>query len=198
MGLMKSRDGGSTWRQLGLAGESDFHTLAASHSTNVIYIANREANSRMAGPGIYFTLTDERTWQRAADQGRGYMLHGLAVHPTNAAVVGLYVSRDWADNFDWLAGGRFVIAAKFTLDGRYVWFSSYADKPTLARVAWGAGGKSEEIAIPVHSEDAVAYIAQNPVRRDDFAIATFKRSIFLSKDNGSSWTQIATEGAIGK
>lgn len=205
LGLIKSRDDGKTWRPLGLAGESDFHTLAASHATNAIYVANREANSRMAGPGIYFTLTDGRTWQRAADQGRGYMLHGLAVHPTNAAVVaaatddGLYVSRDWADTFAWLAGGRVVIAARFTLDGRYLWFSSYADnKPALARVAWASGGTTEEIAIPLHAEDAIAYIAQNPMRRSEFAIATFKRSVFLSKDNGSTWTQIAAEGVVGK
>lgn len=204
MGLLKSRDGGKTWRALGLAGESDFHALAASHASNAIYVVNREANSRMAGPGIYFTLTDGRTWQRAADRGRGYMLHGLAVHPTNPAVVaaatddGLYVSRDWADSFAWLVGGRVVIAARFTLDGRHLWFSSYADKPGLARVAWEAGATAEEIPIPVHSEDAVAYIAQNPVRRDEFAIATFKRSVFLTKDNGSTWTQIAVEGVASK
>jgi hypothetical protein len=205
MGLMKSRDGGATWRQLGLAGESDFHTLAASHATKAIYVANREANSRMEGPGIYFTLTDGRTWQRATDKGRGYMLHGLAVHPTNAAVVaaatddGLYLSRDWADNFAWLAGGRVVIAARFTLDGRHLWFSSYADnKPALARVAWEAAGAAEEIPIPLHADDAVAYIAQNPVRWAEFAIATFRRSVLLSKDSGSTWTQIAAEGVVGK
>ena len=204
MGLMKSQDGGATWHQLGLAGESDFHTLAASHATNAIYVANREANSRMAGPGIYYTLTDGRTWQRAADKGRGYMLHGLAVHPTNPAVVaaatddGLYVSRDWANTFNWLAGGRVVIATRFTLDGRHLWFSSYTDKPALARVAWAAGGTAEEITIPLHSEDAVAYIAQNPVRRDEFAIATFRRSVFLTKDNGANWTQVAAEGVVGK
>lgn len=203
LGLMKSHDGGTTWLPLGLAGESDFHTLAVSHATHAIYVANREANSRMAGPGLYFTLNEGRTWQRAADKGRGYMLHGLAVHPTNAAVVaaatddGLYVSRDWADTFAWLAGGRVVITARFTLDGRYVWFSSYSDnKPALARVAWEAGGAAEDIRIPLHAEDAVAYIAQNPVRRSEFAIATFRRSVFLTKDSGATWAQIATEGTV--
>lgn len=205
MGLIKSRDGGTTWHPLGLAGESDFHTLAASHATNVIYVANREANSGMAGPGLYFTLTDGRTWKRAADKGRGYMLHGLAVHPTNPAVVaaatddGLYVSRNWADTFTWLAGGRVVIAARFTLDGRHLWFSSYADdKPALARVAWESGGSAEEIPIPLHADDAIAYIAQNPVRRAEFAIATFRRSVFLSKDSGATWTQIAAEGVAAR
>jgi hypothetical protein len=205
LGLMKSQDGGTTWRPLDLVGESDFHTLAASHATNAIYVANREANSRMAGPGLYFTLTDGRTWKRAADKGRGYMLHGLAVHPTNAAVVaaatddGLYVSRDWADTFAWLAGGRVVITARFTLDGRHLWFSSYVDdKPALARVAWESGGTVEEMPIPVHAEDAIAYIAQNPVRRSEFAIATFRRSVFLTKDSGATWTQIAAEGVVGK
>jgi hypothetical protein len=205
LGLMKSRDGGATWHPLGLAGESDFHTLATSHATNAIYVANRDANSRMAGPGLYFTLTDGRTWQRAADKGRGYMLHGLAVHPTNAAVVaaatddGLYVSRDWADTFAWRAGGRVVITAKFTLDGQYLWFSSYVDnKPALARIAWESGGTAEEIPIPLHADDAIAYIAQNPVRRSEFAIATFRRSVLLTQDNGSTWTQIATEGVFGK
>jgi len=62
-----------------------FHALAVNHSTNAIYVANREANSRMAGPGLYLTLKDRRTRKRAADNGRDYMLHGLAVHPTKAA-----------------------------------------------------------------------------------------------------------------
>lgn len=41
----------------------------------------------------------------------------------------------------------------------------------------------------------MAYIAQNTVQRDEFAIATFKRSVFVSKDRGRSWTQIAKDGA---
>ena len=57
---------------------------------------------------------------------------------------------------------------------------------------------AEEIPVPLHVDDAIAYIAQNPVRQSEFAIATFKRSIFLSTDSGSTWTQIASEGVVGK
>jgi hypothetical protein len=200
LGVIKSSDGGKTWRSLGLGGESDFHTMVASHATNALYLANREANSRMSGPGIFYTLTDGLTWQRAADLGRGYGLHGLAVHPTDPAVVaaatdaGLFLSRDSADSFEQLVDTRVVIAARFTLDGQHLWFSTYASKPGLARIALKTGARAEEIPTPVHTEDAVAYIAQNPATHAEFAIATFKRNVFWSRDQGRTWKQIVKDG----
>jgi hypothetical protein len=199
LGVIKSSDGGKTWQPLGLGGESDFHTMATGYATNALYLANREANSRMSGPGIYYTLTDGLTWQRAADRGRGYGLHALAVHPTDAAVVaaatdaGLYLSRNSADSFE-PVDTRLAIAARFTLDGQQLWFSTHASKPGLARIALKPGARVEEISTPVQTDDAVAYIAQNPVRHAEFAIATFKRNVFLSKDQGRSWKQIVKDG----
>ncbi|HUG24486.1 F510_1955 family glycosylhydrolase [Piscinibacter sp.] len=205
VGLIKSSDGGKTWQSLGLAGESDFHTLATSFATNAVYVANREANSRMSQPGIYYTLTDGRTWQRGADQGRGYMLHSLAVHPTDPAVVaaatdvGLYLSRDSADTFEPLVGDRVVITAGFAPDGQHLWFSTYAGAGgALARIALKAGAKAEDVTVPALADDAIAYIALNPVRPAEIAIATFKRSVFVSKDRGRTWAQIAQEGAANR
>ena len=198
-GLIKSSDGGKTWQQLGLTGESDFHTLATSYATNAIYVANKEANTRMSQAGIYYTLTDGLRWQRAAAKGLGHWLHSLAVHPTDAAVVvagtdeGLYLSRNSAESFERLVGGM-VTAESFDLDGQHLWFSTYADKAVLARIVLKARAKAEEVPIPAPTDDAVAYIAQNPVRREEIAIATFKRSVFLSKDQGRTWTQIAKGG----
>ena len=40
----------------------------------------------------------------------------------------------------------------------------------------------------------MAYIAQNPASRDEYAIATFQRSVYLSKDSGRTWQQIAARG----
>ncbi|MCA0310615.1 MAG: glycosyl hydrolase [Proteobacteria bacterium] len=199
-GLIKSRDGGKTWQQLGLTGESDFHTLATSYATNAVYVLNHQPNSRMSQAGIYYTLNDGLKWTRAAAKGLGAKLNSLAVHPTDAKVVaagmddGLYLSRNSAESFERLVGDKQVLAASFDLDGQHLWFGSYAGKAALARITLKAGSKAEEVTIPALMEDAVAYIAQNPARRAEVAIATFKRSVFVSKDQGRTWTQIAKEG----
>ena len=54
--------------------------------------------------------------------------------------------------------------------------------------------RPESVPIPSLTDDAVAYIAQNPKRRDEFAIATFKRDVFVSKDAGRTWEAIALKG----
>ena len=199
-GLIKSRDGGKTWQQLGLTGESDFHTLATSYATNAVYVLNHQPNSRMNQAGVYYTLNDGLKWTRAAAKGLGTKLNSLAVHPTDAKVVaagmddGLYLSRNSAASFERLVGVKPVLAASFDLDGQHLWFGSYAGKAALARITLKAGSKAEEVPIPVLTGDAVAYIAQNPARRAEIAIATFKRSVFVSKDQARTWTQIAKEG----
>lgn len=199
-GLIKSRDGGKTWQKLGLTGEADFHLMAASYETNAVYVYNPQPNTRMSQTGIHYTLNDGFKWQRAAAQGLSPELNTLAVHPTDPAVVaagaddGLYLSRDFGTRFEPLVQGKRVLGSSFDLDGRHLWFSTYDGKAALARIPLQPESKAEGIALPELTEDAVAYIAQNPVRRDEIAIATFKRNVFLSKDQGRNWTRIAQEG----
>lgn len=199
-GLIKSRDGGTTWQKLGLEGESDFHLMAASHGTNAIYAFNPAANSRMRDTGIHFTLNEGTKWQAAAGKGLRGQLATLAVHPSNAHVVaagtaeGLFLSRDAAQSFERIAAGKRVLGTHFDVDGQSLWFSTYARKAGLARVTLKPGAKPVEVRTPALSEDAISYIAQNPVRSDEIAIATFKRSVFLSSDRGRTWKQIAAEG----
>jgi hypothetical protein len=57
-----------------------------------------------------------------------------------------------------------------------------------------AGGAAAQIALPPMPKDAVAYVAQNPAARSEYAIATFGRSVFLTKDAGRNWTRIANAG----
>jgi len=199
-GLIKSRDGGKSWQKLGLEGESDFHTLATSHGTNAVYVFNPQPNSRMKQAGIHYTLTDGLQWKRAAAKGLGPKLNSLAVHPSDANTVaagtedGLYLSRNAAESFERLVPGKRVLAQSFDLDGQHLWFGSYDGKAVLARIALKAGAKAEALPLPALGEDAVAYIAQNPAQRNEIAIATFKRSVFVSKDQGRSWKPIAKDG----
>ena len=79
------------------------------------------------------------------------------------------------------------------LNGPELWYSGYAGRAQLTRIDWRAA-KSTEVTLPPLSRDAVAYIAQNPAELQEYAIATFQRSVFISKDGGRSWRQIADKG----
>ncbi len=197
-GVIKSIDGGKTWKKLGFEGESDFHLLAVGHATNAVYVYNAAPNSRMSRPGLYYSTNDGADWKRAEARDLPDPI-SIAVHPTDPTIVaagtksGLYLSTDAGQSFKALVPGREVIAVYFDLDGRELWYSSYAGKPQLTRTGWSAA-KTTEVALPPLTRDAVAYIAQNPVERQEYAIATFERSVFISKDGGKSWRQIANKG----
>lgn len=199
-GLIKSSDGGKSWKKLGLEGESDFHVLATSYGTNTVYVINHAKNSRMDRPGIFHTGSDGLKWTRAAAKGLNAEPKSLAVHPRDPATVaagtadGLYLSRDAAQSFERIFAGQQVTAEFFDLDGQQLWFGGYAGKASLMRMALKAGARAESVPIPALSDDAIAYIAQNPKRRDEFAIATFKRNVFVSKDAGRTWQAIALNG----
>ena len=198
-GVIKSVDGGKTWKKLGFEGESDFHLLAVSHTTNTVYVYNSAPNSRMSKAGLYYSMNDGGDWKHAEARGLTDAPISLAVHPSSATIVaagtknGLYFSTDAGQSFKALVPGRQVIAVYFDLDGRELWYSSYAGKPQLTRIGWSAA-KSTEVALPPLTRDAVAYVAQNPAERQEYAIATFERSVFISKDGGKSWRQIADKG----
>jgi photosystem II stability/assembly factor-like uncharacterized protein len=199
-GLIRSKDGGATWDKLALEGESDFHLLAASWNTNAVYAWNAEKNSRMSSPGLYFTLNEGFTWQRAAAAGLSGEPRALAVHPADARTVavaaasGIYLSNDSGASFRPVTRGEQGLAVYFALDGRELWHSAYAGVPRLIRMEL-AGGKASAVALPPLPNDAVAYITQNPANPKEYAIATFERSVYISKDGGKTWRQIADRGS---
>lgn len=198
-GLIRSRDGGKTWEKLGLEGETDFHLLAASWSTNAVYVWNPAPSSRIRRPGLHYTLNDGFAWKPAQAQGLSGTPHALAVHPADAKTVavatakGVFVSRDSGERFQPVAEGVQGLSAFFDLDGKHLWYGTFDGQPRLVRTPL-EGGKAVNVELPPLGRDAVAYIAQNPARRDEYAIATFERSVYLSKDRGRTWMQIAARG----
>lgn len=203
-GLIRSGDGGKTWQSLGLQGESDFHIVATGYATNTVYVVNPAKNSRMPTRGIYRTRNDGLQWTLSQARGLTGEVRALAVHPQDGNLVaagtdsGLYLSRNAGNDFERLYGGSQVVGLAFDLDGKSLWYGSYAGKATLTRSTIDPNAKADVLPIPTLQQDAVAYIAQNPARRNEIAIATFKRHVFVSKDAGRNWTAIATDGTTGK
>ncbi|HSF21727.1 MAG TPA: glycosyl hydrolase [Burkholderiales bacterium] len=198
-GLIRSGDGGKSWVKLSLEGESDFHLLAASWNTNAVYVWNGERNSRMPSPGLYYTLNEGFIWQRAAAKGVSGAPRAIAVHPADPKIVavatptGIYLSRNSGESFEAVAGGTRGLAVFFDLDGKQLWHSTYDGSPRLARAPL-QGGANAAVTLPPLTEDAVAYVAQNPAVEGEYAIATFERSVFVTRDSGRTWRQIARIG----
>jgi photosystem II stability/assembly factor-like uncharacterized protein len=198
-GLIRSADGGKTWEKLGMEGESDFHLLGASWHKNAVYVWNTERNSRMPSPGLYFTLNDGFTWRHAAAKELADRPRAIAVHPVDPSIVaiatptGIYVSRNSGDSFQLISKRGEGLAVFFDFDGKHLWYSSHDGSARLARTAL-QGGADAAVTLPPLTKDAVAYIAQNPVGSGEYAIATFERSVYVTRDSGRTWRQIARNG----
>ncbi len=201
-GLIRSRDGGKSWEKLDLEGETDFHLLGVGSNTKAIYVWNPAPSSRLKAEGLHYTLNDGREWKRPSAGGLAGEPRAIAVHPDDAKTValatseGLYLSRDSGERFVKLAGGGEGVSVFFELDGRRVWYGSYDGRARLSQLTLGPG-QPFTVNLPPLKDDAVAYIAQNPVRKLEYAIATFKRSVFLSGDGGRTWKPIADRGKAG-
>lgn len=198
-GLIRSDDGGRTWKKHGLEGETDFHILGVGWNTNAIYVWNPEPSSKMRAAGVHFTLNDGFIWRRAAAKGIRGKPHAIAVHPDDPKTVamatgdGIFLSRNAGDSFEPLPAVGQGLAVFFDLDGEHLWHSSYDGRPRLTRTAL-QGGANTAASLPALTNDAVAYVAQNPATREEYAIATFERSVYISKNAGKSWQQIARNG----
>jgi hypothetical protein len=199
-GLIRSKDGGKTWDKLGLEGETDFHLLATSWNTSAIYVWNPAPSSRLRRPGLHYTLNDGFAWKPVGAHGLAGEPHALAVHPHDPSIVavatseGLYLSTDYAERFTKRAAAGEGLAVLFDLDGKDLWYGAFDGRPRLLRMPL-KGSHATQIVLPPLTNDAVAYIAQNPARKTEYAIATFERSVFVSSDGGQSWRQIAERGA---
>jgi hypothetical protein len=197
-GLIMSIDGGQTWQKRGLEGETDFHALGTSYETNAVYVFTPAPNSRMKQPGLYYTLNDGFAWKPSRAQGVDGAIHAIAVHPAKPQTVavatkeGIFLSSNNGDRFDRVAPSQ-GLAVYFELDGEHLIFSRYDGKARLRRYSLKSRSDAD-ISLPPLTQDAVSYIAQNPANRAEYAIATFERSVFLTRDLGKTWTQIARNG----
>jgi len=195
LGLVKSTDGGKTLTQLGFAGESDFHLMGVGYNNHALYVLNPSANSKLA-TGLYYSLDDGKTWQQSAAQGVTSPPLHIAVHPTEANVValsteaGLLLSTNYGETFEPIDTSGPVTTAAFSPDGARLLFGA----DTLSVYELESKQTTALKAPALAPQDALSYIAINPVRPNELAVATIERNIFRSLDGGQTWQQIAKDG----
>jgi DNA-binding beta-propeller fold protein YncE len=194
-GLVKSTDGGKTLAKLSFEGESDFHIMGVGYKSHAIYVLNPAPNSRLSA-GLHYSLDDGKTWKQSAMQGVTAQPLQIAVHPTDPNIValategGLLLSSNAGAAFERIGAAGAVTAAAFGPDGTKLVFGGN----TLA-VYDLATRQVTALSMPKDAgNDAVSAITINPVRPDELAVATFERNMYLSRDGGQSWTQIARAG----
>jgi hypothetical protein len=195
---MRSGDGGQSWTTLGFEGEAEFHLVAAGYLSNALYVYNSEPNRVMPRAGIHRRMGDRLVgWRSAAGRGLQGELGMLTAHPTESATIaagttaGLFLSRDGGEEFKPIVTGSRATAARFTLEGDAILLGTLDGKQSgLFRVAI-KDGLRKELSLPPFGRDAVANIAQNPVRRAELALISFERAVFVSSDGGKTWRRIA-------
>jgi hypothetical protein len=194
LGLVKSTDDGQSLEDLGFKGESDFHLMGVGYRSHAIYLFNPAPNSRLA-PGLHYSLDDGKSWKQTAAQGLDGGPVQIAVHPSDAAVValategGLFLSSYYGDTFERIAAGP-VSSAAFGPDGKRLFFGA----GRLSAYSMESNQITTLRTPRLDAQDAIGYIAANPARPEELAVATFGRDIFRSTDGGRSWTQIAQDG----
>ena len=197
-GLMRSLDGGRTWQALVLAGEADFHLLAAGYRSGAIYVLNARPNAAMAAAGLFATRDEGKTWNRAAARGLVGQIHALAAHPKDPAIVaagtdsGLYLSHDGGARFLRIERGA-VTALLFDIAGERLLYAKPLSDELFAR-ALQAGTERHALRLPQLPGDYVTCLAQSPVDGRILAFATRRRDVYLTRDGGRRWQRIARGG----
>jgi phosphoribosyl-AMP cyclohydrolase len=197
-GIVKSTDGGNSFKTLTLYGKVDFHLMNVSFDAHTIYVMNPQSNPEMKETGLYYSIDEAKTWVKSQMGGFNDEPAALAVHPDNDAIValgsqeGLYISKDHGDNFEKLSDIQ-VTSLYFNPAGKLV-IGGYAQGTATLSKMDIESGEQAVIEIPVLTEDAVMYVAQNPVNEQEMVFATFNKDVYLSEDQGMSWTKIANKG----
>jgi len=202
-GLVRSTDEGKSIKTLALYGEIDFHLTSASYKKHTIYVIDpitmSGSNATFKSGGLYYTKDEGKTWIKSEMKGVSGESVSLATHPSDDAVVavgtsnGLYLSKDYGQNFEALLPGTQVTSIFFN-DQDVLFVGGYKQEATLLQLDMNTK-KTAEIKIPeLDKDDALQYFAQNPLKDKEYVFATFKKNVFLSEDRGATWAKIADQG----
>lgn len=200
LGLVKSTDRGASFDKLGFYGEIDFHYLAAGYDSNAIYVINEMPTEKMAG-GLHYTVDEGTTWQEAAmNHFSSEFISNLAAHPSKEDFItigskdGLFISRDYGENFELLNEDKMVLAVTLTENSAY--YSTYENETTTLKSFTFENEQETSIQLPNEQVSPIVMLAVNPEDEQEIVIATHSNDIYLTKDAGASWETLAENSEL--
>ncbi|AUD14921.1 MULTISPECIES: F510_1955 family glycosylhydrolase [unclassified Planococcus (in: firmicutes)] len=197
LGIQRSIDGGETLEEIAFQGETDFHAMAVGYNSHDIFLLNPAKNSLLEA-GFYKSNDKGESWEPVKAEGLNGEVTALALHPTDsnfvaaATAAGVYFSQDGGEVFEAItAGNETGTAVHFTEDQLY--FGSYGTAAALVKYTM-ENEELEPVDTPDLSQDAIAFIAQNPMDGMELAIYTFEGNAYLSEDGLQTWKTLLEEG----
>lgn len=198
-GVVRSLDEGKTVEPLAYYGQIDFHLMTVGYRTQTLYVFNPQANAQMKEAGLYYSKDEGKTWTKSEMNGLTGEPAAIAAHPDQTAVVaigtvnGAYISKDYGKSFEALLAGKPITSLSFSPKG-LLYAGTYSQKQSGLLEIKPESKETRKIGTPRPDNDAVAFIAVNPMADNEISIATFNRQAFISADQGISWVQIVEHG----
>nr|WP_244956413.1 hypothetical protein [Geobacillus subterraneus] len=147
-------------------------------------------------------MNDGKTWSPSQLNGLPQTAaRTIVAHPTDENMVGIstdegvFISKDNGNTFERFT--RKMDTTTFTFQEKSVVFAAVENgQPVLIKQSLDT--KQEEIlSVPALDEkDHIMYITSNPANDKEMVIATMNGDIFMTKNNGESWTKLAAKGKI--
>lgn len=197
LGIQRIIDSGESIEEIAFQGETDFHAMAVGYSSNDIFLINPAKNSLLEA-GVYKSGDEGESWEPVKAEGMEGEVAALALHPTDSNFVaaateaGIYFSRDAGETFKAITNGSETgTAVHFTEDQLY--FGSYGTAAALVKYTM-ENEELEPVDTPDLPQDAIAFIAHNPMDEMELAIYTFEGNGYLSEDGLQTWETLLKEG----
>lgn len=200
LGVEISTDGGQTWVPLSMAGQADFHAMVISPADpQVIYAWN------VSGAiGFYRSRDGGRQWTHVPTTAFRQVF-ALAASPMKQREVwagteaGLFRSRDGGTSWQPVSPnliGLPVTAIALHLARPSVAYA-YAAAPQLGLIRSKDGGKTwTPSGLFLGTQDAVGYLALDPMNPNSLYLATFSSDLFWSADGGRTREQLVRGGRV--
>ncbi|MED3721315.1 hypothetical protein P4532_11745 [Geobacillus stearothermophilus] len=147
-------------------------------------------------------MNDGKTWSPSQLNGLPQTAaRTIVAHPTDENMVGIstaegvFISRDNGNTFERFT--RKIDTTTFMFPEKSVVFAAVENDQSIL-IKQSLDTKHEEVLAvpPLDEKDHIMYITSNPANDKEIVIVTMNGDIFMTKNNGGSWTKLASEGEI--